>query len=307
MVENETKCIFVTQNRSSMNSSLTGLMKISGQACCRIIDHTFAIHCPITIRNGFFFLLVTGGKAVVRDDFRSYEIFRHHLLVLTPSTKSMLGSMSKDFEMVAVYISPDYFDSIPDGQPVYNQVSYSIGNYFLPIFQLDEKRAEYLQQTMALFSGQLYDMHLYRDGLIRHLCSFLLLQITDALCMENKDTSVCVRRTCEIFRNFKKLLVNHYRNYHDIMFYADQLHISTTYLSRIVKQQTGHTVRFHITELLCADARKLLECTDMDIKEIADYLGFSNQSVFGKFFIKKMGLSPLKFRLRKERNRQKAV
>lgn len=129
--------------------------------------------------------------------------------------------------------------------------------------------------------------------------------ITDALCQENRNTPVCVKRSNEIFRNFKKLLVHHYREEHTIQFYADQLHISTTYLSRIVKDLTGHTVCFHVSELLCADARKLLECTDMDIKEIADYLGFSDQSVFGKFFIRKTGLSPLKFRMRKETKPQK--
>ena len=36
-----------------------------------------------------------------------------------------------------------------------------------------------------------------------------------------------------------------------------------------------------------ADARKLLECTNLDIKEIAEKLGFSDQSVFGKFFLSK--------------------
>lgn len=68
--------------------------------------------------------------------------------------------------------------------------------------------------------------------------------------------------------------MENYRQHHDIGFYAESLHISTTYLSRIVKHITGHTVRFHISELLCADARKLLECTDLDIKEIAEKLGF---------------------------------
>ena len=89
--------------------------------------------------------------------------------------------------------------------------------------------------------------------------------------------------------------MENYRQHHDIGFYAESLHISTTYLSRIVKHITGHTVRFHISELLCADARKLLECTNLDIKEIAEKLGFSDQSVFGKFFVKKTGLSPMKF------------
>lgn len=98
--------------------------------------------------------------------------------------------------------------------------------------------------------------------------------------------------------------MENYRQHHDIGFYAESLYISTTYLSRIVKHITGHTVRFHISELLCADARKLLECTDLDIKEIAEKLGFSDQSVFGKFFVKKTGVSPMKFRTQRERDKQ---
>lgn len=93
--------------------------------------------------------------------------------------------------------------------------------------------------------------------------------------------------------------MDNYKQHHDIGFYADELNISTAYLSRIVKKTTGKTVRFHISELISADARRLLDCTDLDIKEIASQLGFSDQSVFGKFFVKKNGISPLKFRMRK--------
>lgn len=74
--------------------------------------------------------------------------------------------------------------------------------------------------------------------------------------------------------------------------------MSATYLSRTVKRTTGHTVRFHIAELLGADVRRLLESTDMEVKQIADTLGFSDQSVFGKFFTKMTGFSPVKYRMR---------
>lgn len=63
-----------------------------------------------------------------------------------------------------------------------------------------------------------------------------------------------------------------------------------------MKQVTGHTVKAHLAELLCADARRLLSCSDLDIKEIADTLGFSDQSAFGKFFVRQTGCSPLRFR-----------
>lgn len=288
-----------------MNRLLTEIMEESGQKVGNTlssrIEHTHLQEIPVVIKQGFFFLLVTNGTIAITDAFHRYTLSSNQLLVLTPSTESVLSDASTDFSMATLYIAPDYFDSLPDGQPVYNQVARHLGNYLLPIFQLSDSQAAYLEKTMSLFSEQLASMQLYREGVIRHLCSFLLLQITEALCQENRNTPVCVKRSNEIFRNFKKLLVYHYRENHSIQFYADQLHISTTYLSRIVKGLTGHTVCFHVSELLCADARKLLECTDMDIKEIADYLGFSDQSVFGKFFMRKTGLSPLKFRMRKER------
>lgn len=154
---------------------------------------------------------------------------------------------------------------------------------------------------MQLFAGRLSDFRFYGNGMTRQLCSFLLLQTADLLCRQSRTLSVCVSRSKEQFREFKKLAATYYRHHHNIVFYADQLHLSPTYLSRIVKQTTGRTVRFHLSELICADARRLLECTDMEVKEIADTLGFSDQSAFGKFFAKKTGLSPQKYRQERER------
>ena len=259
--------------------------------------------CPgygqILLDKGFYFLVVTTGTASVSDVHASYTLASLHLLVVTPSIRVTLADMSADFRMVCLYIEPDYFDTLSVGQLVYGQVSQFVGNYLLPIFQLEAEQADYLQKTLVLFSSRLEELHLYRDGIVRHLCSFLLLQMADALYQKNRETTGFANRSTEIFRNFKRLLVHHYREQHNISFYADRLHISTTYLLRIVRNITGHTVCFHISELLCADARKLLECTDKDVKEIADELGFSDQSVFGKFFVRKTGLSPLKYRMRR--------
>ena len=139
--------------------------------------------------------------------------------------------------------------------------------------------------------------HLYKNGIIRNLCNLLSLQMTDILCQRTEDdASTYVKRSNEIFLKFKRLLVSNYRKHHNIQFYADKLNISTTYLSRIVKRITGRTVYSHISELICVEAKRLLEYSDKDVKEISDWLGFSDQSVFGKFFLKRTGLSPMKYR-----------
>lgn len=286
-----------------MSIAITELMKACkpgvGMPCGLAMDMACAGYGQILLDKGFYFLLVTNGTTSVSDVHASYTLASLHLLVVTPSIRVTLADMSVDFRMVCLYIEPDYFDTLSVGQLVYGQVSQFVGNYLLPIFQLEAEQADYLQKTLVLFSSRLEEHHLYRDGIVRHLCSFLLLQMADALYQKNRETTGFANRSTEIFRNFKRLLVHHYREQHNIGFYADRLYISTTYLSRIVRNITGHTVCFHISELLCADARKLLECTDKDVKEIADELGFSDQSVFGKFFVRKTGLSPLKYRMRR--------
>lgn len=257
-------------------------------------------HDRATIGKGFFFVFVESGTALLTDMRQDYTIKGEDLIVLSPSLAATLHHASPDFTFTCICLVPEYFDSLPGSQLLYSQLAEFIQVDHLPIVSLKPEKSRYLRQTFDLFSSDLQGFKIYTHGIISHLCCLLLLQTADTFCQSNRHMPVYVKRSGEIFRKFRKLLTAHYRQHHDIGFYADELHISTTYLSRIVKQTTGNTVRFLISELICADARRMLVCTDLDIKEIASQLGFSDQSVFGKFFVKKTGLSPLKFRLRKE-------
>lgn len=257
-------------------------------------------HDRATIGKGFFFVFVESGTALLTDMRQDYTIKGEDLIVLSPSLAATLHHASPDFTFTCICLVPEYFDSLPGSQLLYSQLAEFIQVDHLPIVSLKPEKSRYLRQTFDLFSSDLRGFKIYTHGIISHLCCLLLLQTADTFCQSNRHMPVYVKRSGEIFRKVRKLLTAHYRQHHDIGFYADELHISTTYLSRIVKQTTGNTVRFLISELICADARRMLVCTDLDIKEIASQLGFSDQSVFGKFFVKKTGLSPLKFRLRKE-------
>lgn len=259
-------------------------------------------HDRATIGKGFFFVFVESGTALLTDMRQDYTIKGEDLIVLSPSLAATLHHASPDFTFTCICLVPEYFDSLPGSQLLYSQLAEFIQVDHLPIVSLKPEKSRYLRQTFDLFSSDLRGFKIYTHGIISHLCCLLLLQTADTFCQSNRHMPVYVKRSGEIFRKFRKLLISNYnyRLHHDIGFYADELHISTTYLSRIVKQTTGNTVRFLISELICADARRMLVCTDLDIKEIASQLGFSDQSVFGKFFVKKTGLSPLKFRLRKE-------
>lgn len=251
---------------------------------------------PESLGNGFYVLLCNEGRVRFSGPRSRTELSKDDLLMLTPGVTGTIGACGVAGHTDVLYIAPPFFDSLPDGQPLYKQLTWLRGDGDMPVLHLDAGQAARLRQTLSLIPELSEHVRTFRESMLRHLCGLLLLQITDLLSRTNGKGPVCVKHADEIFRSFKQLLVRHYRECHNIRFYAQQLHISDTYLARIVRRTTGRTVRDQIAELLCADAKKLLECTDLDIKEIADTLGFSDQSVFGKFFLRRTGLSPTGFR-----------
>lgn len=252
----------------------------------------------LVLERGFFFLLITRGAALFTDTHGKHPLRAKDLILLTPGMTGSLEETSTHFRLWGLYIFPDYFDRLTDGGTFYNQYTkYLRAHDFAPI-RLARQDDESLRRTFPLFDRYEDFSGAYRPGIVRHLCSLFLLQLSDIVARHNDLPATYLKRSNEIFRLFKKLSIEHYRSHRDLAFYADRLHVSTTYLSRIVKKTTGHTAHFLLSELICADAKKWLESTDTDVKEIADRYEFSDQSAFGKFFKKKTGFSPLAFRQR---------
>jgi len=81
-----------------------------------------------------------------------------------------------------------------------------------------------------------------------------------------------------------------------VQYIADNLNISATYLSTLLKALTGQSTQQHIHEKLIKKAKEKLSLTDLSISEIAYALGFEHPPSFSKLFKSKTNLSPLEFR-----------
>lgn len=156
------------------------------------------------LKEGFFFLLVTNGTAQLADEYQTYELQPAHLVTLTPSTKCMIQATSSHFQSMLLYLKPTFFDSLPDGQPLYEQLAHYLGHYQPPVFLLENEQATYLQKIFALFSPCRNNAVNYYDSILNHLCSFCLLQIADILTQICHEVPDYARRSTDIFRLFKK-------------------------------------------------------------------------------------------------------
>lgn len=292
-------------NTLRQNCGMQGLLcdryEKSLVSAAQFTSDTFAEEDRIWMMDEDFWLLhqLEGTLLVTDDTDANKRLLRgDDLLVLTPSRRARISLPTSGAKWWVIRFAPDYFDSLPGGQLLYDRLTETCGEEPLPVVPLDAPYGGYMQRTATLFADPVQSFLLSGEELVRHLCSFCLLQVANALCRYGKTSAVGVRHRHEIYRNFKRLLLEYYRTEHRIGFYAERLNISPTYLSRIVRQVTGRTVHAHVAELLCTEARKWLEGSDRDVKEIAAWLGFSDQSAFGKFYQKHTGWSPVRFRRR---------
>ena len=103
-------------------------------------------------------------------------------------------------------------------------------------------------------------------------------------------------RSAEIVRQFKDLVAAQARTSKSPSAYASKLNISLGHLNETIKKATGSTVSYWIGQELFSEAKRLLNYTDADVKQIANELGYADSAYFSRFFRKMSGLSPGGFR-----------
>ena len=244
------------------------------------------------LAGAFFYILVETGTAEFVVDCHSYIVGKGDMLLVAPRMSIELMKKSSDFGTCGLCMEPFFFDSLSIGNYVYKQLYNSSHTTY--VLRLEDSDTGHIRKTLDLMSHYLTSDH--PAEMAGSLVNFLLLQITEIFHSQNVHPAGRVRRSDALFRLFRKLLAENYRKEHELQFYADSLHVSQTYLSRVIRQVSGKTVNNYIAEALYTDARRLLVFTDLTVKEISEQLGFSDQSSFGKFFKKKSETSPANFR-----------
>lgn len=100
----------------------------------------------------------------------------------------------------------------------------------------------------------------------------------------------------DIVRRYNFLVEQNFRKHHQVKFYAEQLNKSPKTLSNVFALYNHKSPLAIIQERIIEEAKRLLIYTNKPAKEIAYFLGFDDASVFGKFFKRQTGLSPLEFK-----------
>ncbi len=192
--------------------------------------------------------------------------------------------------------------------------SSKIDTYTINFDLFDEKREKCLlsDKIMVLTNRQdhLLDIHLKnlydtfyrieknRENGNRNLAKtkgefFLLLDLIAESASQSNDFYYPIRKGIETF-------FDEWNKNEKIEKYAQMSGVSVTYFYRCFRKWSGSSPIEYRNMLRLSNAESLLRCTDMQIQEISDSIGFVDPFYFCRIFSEHFGISPKNYR--KQRN-----
>ena len=148
----------------------------------------------------------------------------------------------------------------------------------------------YASDMDCIFQGLFYDLYRMTD---RHASQ-----------KSRQKTPPTSLRQEDLFKRFITLLKEKHSREHFCLFYAEQLCVTSKYLTTVVKRVSGKSVSQWIDIYLVDQIKIQLKTTNLTIAEIADKLNFSNTSFFGKYVRMHTGKSPTELRRKLQVNEE---
>lgn len=97
------------------------------------------------------------------------------------------------------------------------------------------------------------------------------------------------------FLSIMSYLNAHYDQTVSLKRVSEELHLNASYISQLIKNETGLNYTQYITELRIEKAKELLTNTKLSLAEISEAVGFNDYFYFIKKFKREVGVTPGKF------------
>ena len=242
-------------------------------------------------------VLCVRGEITFSSHMSKYTLKTNQFIVSSASVLQFHAMENSEFYMLA--FSSEFLANMNvDVRFIARMVPQLSGNAYIATL------GEGDMHGMSHFFDTLHEQHSgeeiseYKELSLRHVYCAMIYRIADAVMdKESAMTPIGVNeRSSEYFERLMTLLSNHYRDQRSVEFYAEQMHISSKHLSRVIRNFTGKSVHQWIDEFVALEIKNLLKYSNMSIQQISNYLNFPNPSFMGQYFKRIAGVTPGDYR-----------
>ncbi len=243
--------------------------------------------------------LCTGGWAKRIVGSRMCLVEKGFITVLTPMIPTMDAERSEDYgECVVV---EDMGRVSGETAPFFSKIMPLVSNS-IPCIKLDEDKQEYIVNAVRHIAEREAlqpETEIFRQ-MNDHLASLqrlqLILEFLYDFASAKKPVAEKPSRGEQLFVVFMKSIALHYAERLTVADYAAEACLTVRHFSTLIQQYSGQTPKQWIHTFTINQAKHLLMQPGMQVKEVADRLGFPEQFTFRKYFKTHTGLSPTDYR-----------
>lgn len=246
----------------------------------------------------YFIALKTGLTSPIKYGRGYYDFEEGTLYAMAPEQVMSLDYESKaEMQGWGLYFHPDLIRPYPLNEKIKNYGFFSYENN--EALHLSDKEKETITSVIEKIKEE-YEANIdefSQDVLVANidlLLSYIQRYYSRQFLTRKTQNSDMLTRFEGLLRQYFETKLK--EGLPLVSYFAESLNISASYLSDLLKKETGKTAQEHIHYQIIEKAKNLLLNTNATISEISYDLGFEYPQYFSKIFKKKTGLSPLEFR-----------
>jgi AraC-like DNA-binding protein len=242
----------------------------------------------------FMFVKHMAGSAVVKIDMTEFALENPcNLIILAPGQIVSIDKISPDFDADIILMSKRFVEGLMVF--VNGRVPFRLNNpqgFAVEHFDENEVASDIIFKAVRNILKDKENP--YRLQVVQHI---LMALFYSSERVRNVEPEAAARTNADVItKEFLSIVKENFRKERQLKFYSDVLCITPRYLSRVVKECTGASAAEWIERAVVLEARALLKSTNMTVQQISDELNFPSQTFFGKYFKRRVGMSPKEYR-----------
>lgn len=166
------------------------------------------------------------------------------------------------------------------------------------VLSLSAQHSEFFEKCWQLLNeknnSQLGN-ELMMKAIVMELVVLILRSGNDIATQPQLKTATTKKDQQHLVNNIIYYIENHHTEDISLESLSDKLYISSTYISKVFKQETGESPINYLIKVRLNRAKQLLENQQVTVKEAAEIVGYQDAYHFSKLFKKYYGKSPSEF------------
>ncbi len=239
----------------------------------------------------YTFIWTTKQVLKVTVDSVPTKILPNSILALTPNQHI---TIVEDSESIVYQFNREFYCIKDHDKEVSCAGLLFFGAQAIPMISLDAEEQRKFHTLHDVFLEEMETKDTIQAEMLRMLLARFIIKTTRLLKVGNQQVAQ-YEGTLDMYREFNFLVENHFKEAHNVSFYAEKLYKSPKTLSNTFSKYNKSPLQI-IHDRIILEAKRQLKYTNKTTKQIAFDVGFDDPSHLSRMFKKQTQVSPSEFK-----------